>query len=281
MTTGALIFAHNNASVDYVKLAVFSAKRIIDRLKIPVSIVTDNANWLVHNYPEHPFDRVIETTIDSPGSKYFYDGSMSSKELEWKNLSRNRAYDLTPYDKTLVIDSDYIINSTVLATALQRDEVFQIYQHSVDLAGWRDCEYFRRINPYSIPFYWATVFVFEKNLVNRAFFDLVSHVKANYRYFRMLYSIDSTMFRNDFAFSIAIHIMNGKTNGEFATELPGTMTYIQDRDILVGMKDTNMQFLVEKKHYLGEYIAAKTSGIDVHVMNKMSLARVIDEINDV
>ena len=85
-----------------------------------------------------------------------------------------------------------------------------------------------------------------------------------------------TIFRNDFAFSIAIHIMNGKTNGEFAMPLPGTMTYVQDRDLLIEMKDTTMQFLVEKKDFLGEYLAAKTTGVDVHVMNKLSLSRVID-----
>jgi hypothetical protein len=70
--------------------------------------------------------------------------------------------------------------------------------------------------------------------------------------------------------------MNGKTNGEFATELPGTMSYIQDRDILASIEDTKLKMLVEKKDHLGEYLAVKTTGLDVHVMNKMSLTRVID-----
>jgi hypothetical protein len=54
------------------------------------------------------------------------------------------------------------------------------------------------------------------------------------------------------------------------------MTYIQDRDVLLNIVDDKMNFLVEKKDHLGEYIAAKTNGIDVHVMNKSSLIRVID-----
>ena len=70
--------------------------------------------------------------------------------------------------------------------------------------------------------------------------------------------------------------MNGKTNGNFATELPGTMTFTTDKDILVTAKDNKMSFLVEKKDYLGEYIAVKTTGLDVHVMNKFSLNRFID-----
>ena len=95
-------------------------------------------------------------------------------------------------------------------------------------------------------------------------------------YFRTLYSISSGTYRNDYAFSIAIHIMNGKTNGDFATELPGTMTYSTDTDLLVSIENNTLKFLIEKENYLGEYILAKTQGIDVHVMNKLSLCRCID-----
>lgn len=277
MSTGALIFAHNNSEVDYVKLATFAAQRVREYLGIPVSLVTDNVKWLLEHYPNHPFDQIIESPGESSTTKFFYDGSLTSKELEWKNLSRCRAYDLTPYDKTLVIDSDYIINSSILQVALERNDVFQVYQKSLDIASWRDQSAFEKINSYSIPFYWATVFIFEKNEVTCALFDLISYIKHNYRYFRILYNIDAVSFRNDFAFSIAIHIMNGKTNGEFVTELPGTMMYIRDRDILIGQSKNKMQLLVEKENHLGEYIAAKTEGLDLHVMNKMSLSRIIDE----
>jgi hypothetical protein len=276
MSTGALIFAHNNPGVDYIKLAVFAARRVKEHLDIPVSLITDDVAWLAQMHPDHPFDQVIKTDVGLATQKTFYDGSLSSKKFEWKNVTRNQAYDLTPYDKTLVLDSDYIISSDILKLALCKDEIFQIYKKSFDIAGWRDTRSFQRINAYSIPFYWATVFVFEKNAITQAFFDLVSYIKENWLYFRVLYSIETTTFRNDFAFSIAIHIMNGKTNGEFAVELPGTMTYIHDRDLLLNISKDKMNFLIEKKDHLGEYIAAKTTGIDVHVMNKSSLIRVID-----
>jgi hypothetical protein len=72
--------------------------------------------------------------------------------------------------------------------------------------------------------------------------------------------------------------MNNKTNGDFAIELPGTMTYITDRDMLVEIKDNAMQFLVQKERSISEYIPAKTTGIDVHVMNKLSLLRAIENV---
>jgi len=277
MSSGILIFAQNNSEVDYIKLAVFSAKQAQKYLNLPVSIVTDGRTWLESNYPTHPFDQIIEVDYTPiVQRRRFNDGSLSSKDLDWRNYARNQAYDLTPYDRTLVIDSDYIINSSVLAPAFQLDYGLQIYSSSMDLASWRSTTEFERINPYSIPFYWATAFIFEKNQSMQSFFDIVAYIKSNWNYFRVLYNIDTSLYRNDFAFSIAIHIMNGNTDGKFAIELPGSMIYTKDKDILVDMQDDVMHFLLEKKDYQGEYIVAKTQGLDVHVMNKFSLSRFID-----
>jgi hypothetical protein len=54
------------------------------------------------------------------------------------------------------------------------------------------------------------------------------------------------------------------------------MTYILDKDLLVDIADDKMKFLVEKEGYHGEYILVKTTGLDVHVMNKSSLLRVVE-----
>jgi len=277
MTTGALIFAQNTIGIDYVKLALFSAKQIKKHLGIPVSLATDSQAWLEF-YPEHTevFDKIIPIVGNTTQQKKFYDGTLAYQTAEWKNLTRNQAYDITPYSRTLVIDSDYIINSTTLIKALNNTYSFQIFRKSFDLAGWRDTSPFDRINQYSVPFYWGTVFIFEKTASTRSLFDLIEYIKLNWEFFRIIYKIDSPTFRNDFAFSIAIHIMNGMTEGDFAQELPGLMTYVLDRDILVKMKEDKIQFLVEKAHYPGEYTLVSTNSTDVHVMNKQSLSRFID-----
>jgi hypothetical protein len=277
MTTGAVIFALNNQEVDYIKLAIFAANKIKKYLNIPVSVIVDWDDYILSQYPNHGFDKIISIgKSEIVQSKKFNDGSFSSKVMDWKNYERCSIYNLTPYDRTLVIDSDYILNSAVLKPALTNDYEFQIYRKSIDLALDRDSKLFDRINSYSIPFYWATVFIFKKTPLMESFFNLIAYIKNNWNYFRTLYSIDSFTFRNDFAFSIAIHIMNGKTEGGFAIELPGNMIFTADKDLLISAKDNKMQFLVEKKNHLGEYIAVKTTGLDVHVMNKFSLSRFID-----
>ena len=278
MTTGAVIFAQNNDTVDYVKLAVFAASRIQKFLNIPVSIVTDSRGWLEQTYPNHGFDKIIDAEISNKYyRKKFHDGSLASKTTEWKNLSRTTIYDLTPYDKTLVIDSDYIINSDILKSALDNNQDLQLYSKSLDLSGWREGKEFQRINEFSIPFYWATTFIFKKNNVTESFFTLIKYIKENWDYYTALYNIESILYRNDYAFSIAIHIMNGNQEGYFAQELPGTMIYTTDKDLLVDIDGGKLKFLVEKQNHLGEYIAAATNGLDVHVMNKISLSRCLDE----
>ena len=68
-TVGAVIFAQNNSSIDYVKLAIFAATQIKNFLNIPVSVITDSADWMLKTYPKEStvFDQIIniENTLTS------------------------------------------------------------------------------------------------------------------------------------------------------------------------------------------------------------------------
>jgi hypothetical protein len=276
MTRGVLIFAQNNSEIDYAKISLYAAQRVEQYLNVPVSLVTDSKDWLLQSQPtaKNVFDRIITINSDTSQTKKFYDGTLSAKTLIWKNLSRSDCYELTPYDETLVIDSDYIISSNTLGNIWDNVNDFLIYQDSFDLAQWRDTRSFKYLNQTTIPFYWATAFYFKKSKANQAFFDIIKYIKDNWSYYRSLYNIDSTVFRNDFAFSIAIHMMGD----EFAKPLPGKMNYTLDRDVLLDIKDSALQFLVEKKNYSGEYIVTRTNNLDMHIMNKYSLTRCIEAL---
>jgi len=279
MTRGVLIFAQNNSDIDYVQIAIFSAKQVKKHLNVPVTLITENREYFFATYPEEVslFDSIIDVESEFSQKKQFNDGSLTSKMLHWKNFSRADCYNISPYDETIVIDADFIINSDVLSKAWDGSTDFAIYKTSYDLARWRDNKAFKYINQTSAPFYWATVFYFRKSETTSAFFTLVQHIRQNWQYYKSLYSIDNNTFRNDFAFSIAIHIFNGSVDGTFAKPLPGKLYYTMDKDILVSMKDNSMQFLVEKQQVHGDYTLLKTNNLDVHVMNKYSLARFINE----
>jgi hypothetical protein len=63
----------------------------------------------------------------------------------------------------------------------------------------------------------------------------------------------------------------------YVDQIPGKLYYTLDKDLLIDATDTAMTFLVEKERHNGEYTALKTKNIDVHVMNKYSIARYVNE----
>jgi len=277
-TKGVFLFAKNNGQLDYVKQAVFLAKRIKKYLNVPVSLATDSPIYLQETYGTDDFDKVINLDYTNNSNlRYFYDGAMSKKQGGFKNANRADVYDLSPYDETLLLDTDYIISNDLLSSVFESNADFMIYKKSSDISQARNEDEFEKIDDVSIDFYWATVVFFRKSETNKTFFDLVKHIEQEWHHYRRTYQVKSHLFRNDFAFSIAIHIMNGFQPGSFAEELPGTMFYTADRDILWEMNDDKMMFLVGKENYLGEYTAVQTKGLTVHVMNKFSLTRIIDK----
>lgn len=280
MNKGALLIARNNGDVDYVKQAVFLAKRIKKYLNIPTSIITDSVDYLERSFDSTVFDKIIPIPYeDSRNRRAYHDGTLFYKSAPFKNDARHLAYDLSPYNETLLLDTDYIISNDLLKNCFSSVHDFMLFKKSEDIAKVRDEREFERVSDYSIDFYWATVVFFRKTELNKTFFDLVDHIKENWKHYIRIYQLESPMFRNDFAFSIAIHIMNGFQQGDFAKELPGKHLYTIDKDILWKLKDDTMIFLVEKKNYLGEYTAIKTQGQSIHVMNKFSLERIIDQEN--
>ena len=58
-TKGAFLIARNNSQVDYVKQAVFLAKRIRKYLDIPTTVLTDSAEYIKSDFDDKVFDKII------------------------------------------------------------------------------------------------------------------------------------------------------------------------------------------------------------------------------
>lgn len=276
MTQGILLLAFNNEEIDYVELSIYCAQQIKKNLGKPVTLITDSKDWLIdHHKKQDLFDQVIDITDPLIQTKKFYDGTGKYKKSSWKNFRRADVYELSPYDETLVIDSDFIINSSFLNYCWDQKHDFLIYDKSNDLSGWRDSFEFEFINEFSVKFYWATVFFFRKTAEVKKFFKIVEHVRDNWNYYSTIYQCINKKFRNDFAFSIAIHMMNGFTNGDFSYNFANKLSYVLDRDFLIEHTDNKMKFLIQKKGDAEGYTLLSTNSLDVHVMNKRSLLRII------
>ena len=93
--------------------------------------------------------------------------------------------------------------------------------------------------------------------------------------FKTLYGITSYNFRNDHAFSIAVHMFNGFADSNLVKHLPvdflqHTLDYDELHDIT---SKGSLSFLLEKVREPGNFIPARTDGVNVHVMNKYSIVR--------
>jgi len=277
-TKGVLLIAKNNGTVDYAKQAIFSAKRIKQYLDVPVSVITDSTDYLLQIAGDDLFDFVIpiEYNPDVANMRHYFDGTLSNRQLSFKNNERAKAYHMSPYNETLLLDTDYIICSDLLANCFGAAYEIMAFKESEDLAGFRDTSEFIRTNDYGIDFWWATAIYFRKSPFNEVFFNLISFIEENWDHYRDVYQINTPLFRNDYALSIAIHIINGFNKGEFIAPLPGKHHYILDKDLLVSVKEDEMLLLVEQEHCLGQYTPITTKGQDIHVMNKFSLGRIIN-----
>ena len=274
MRKGVLLFANNNSQVDYIKQACYLAKKVKKHLKVPVSLVTSDRSRVTDFYPYEVFDRIIEKRSNNKFSKRYNDGALSHKKLEFNNDLRPLAYELTPYDTTLILDTDYIICNDLFKDVFDTTKDILFYIDSTDITLHRNFTEFKRISDTSIDFYWATCVVFKKTAFTKMFFELIEHIRQEWNHYANLYQLNTRIYRNDYSFSIAVDILKSDNIGL----MPGTMLYSTDKDVLFKIEDDKLKFLVEKKDRLGQYTAVYTHKQNVHVMNKFSLNRMIGEM---
>jgi hypothetical protein len=186
MTTGALIFAINNGATDYEAMARWSAHNIERHLGIPTHIITDRE--CIGNNTRHFTDL---------------------GHVVWHNASRVDAYDLTPWDRTLLVDADYVIATDQLAPLLEADQDFLAHRGAYAATGCNDFVGLNSFGEHCMPMWWATVMIFRRSNHAARIFDAMRMVRDNWVHYRRLYKIRQATYRNDHALSIALLICDG------------------------------------------------------------------------
>ena len=281
MSKGIIIFAQNNEYVDYASQACACAGyarknlSLVDEICLVTNTETlESKKDLINEY----FDNIIVTDAFQPENvRLFKDTIDNTEYASFKNMSRSEVYALSPYDETLVIDSDYFIMNNVLDQVWGSDNDVMINCKYRDVSE-RHKEHIEYLDNFSIPMYWATVFYFKKSDYAENLFTLVSHIKHNYKYYYYLYNCSGNLYRNDFAFSMALHILNGSV----AFDVPSLpIEYLNnsfDLDDIFRINSHNdiIMYCADAER-VAAHLLSRFTNTDLHVMNKKAIGRFIDD----
>ena len=289
MSRGILQFVHNNGTFDYNKLAIASLLHIKYYLKENVSLVTDESTFkqMQQNYSEHVdlYDQIIfdETPMENNSRLY------NEERITFKNFNRLLAYDLSPYDETIVVDVDYLVQSDALKLVWDSPEPLRINRESVSVNNltWTDDKFRgvgkQRISDTGIDFYWGTVFYFRKCDEMKAFFDHTKYVYDNWSFFQKVHFTHEPNIRVDHILSMSIHAFESNTlpipGNSFVAPLP------YDRLMDIHVKDKVLKVCANGaliiSHAAGVQSLTKVQGLDIHIMNKESIENHFDKFVEI
>jgi hypothetical protein len=273
MTQGILLFAHNNGHLNYGLMATWQAQRIKKFLGKPVSLVTDRGT--IKNLRDigiKVFDHFDQVLLSDASTKQ---QRMLNKEwVAFKNVDRVHAYELSPYDETLVIDTDILIQSDRLNTVWNNQEDLLVLKDSTDSLG-RKFDEFEFVKDQGIEFYWATECYFKKSETARVFFETCKNLKENYRWYSLLYGLPGKLLRNDYIWSIALHELGGIEGATWASRIPRTLMFSVDRDTVHAFTDNTVT--LGGKLLNGDYRVVQVDRQDVHIMNKFDLMTIVNK----
>jgi len=257
MSKGIVIFAYNGA-YDYVDMARTSAALAKRYLKLPVTLITDQAV----DYPE--FDTVIVQERTDPEQLKITDGELKP----WHNQNRTTAYSLTPYEQTLLIDADYFIMNSRLKNLFDINLDFACYNTANDITGIAELQ--GHVGNTSIPMQWATVIYFRRSELAESVFNFMEYIKQHYEFYSLMYNFRADKYRNDFALSIALQTLTGYNTGNFA-QIPGTLD-----SLLLGTDIVDINTQGEIVYTYPSIITrdlkfSKLKNTSIHILYKLSL----------
>lgn len=229
---GVVLFAYNTDTVNYKHIADQAARLISHVLALPVTIISDTVSH--NNY----------RTGYASGS-------------QWNNLDRYRAYELSPYDETVLLDSDYLVLDDSLLKIIDTTDDYRLMTHSQTPTETMNGD----MGMISLNYVWATAVVFKKTPKANLLFDLVGRIQRNYEYYRKLYNIREYNFRNDYAFAIADNIINGYTAS------PGISWTMLTVDKLIKKIEIKNNSLIIREDTTAHVIVRQ----NIHVIDKLYL----------
>jgi hypothetical protein len=268
MSKGVLLFAFNSPKYNYYEMAVSTAKRINHFLDLPVTIVTDNES--LPEQKTYTFDKVITTEADKTNKR---DWGL------WYNKGRYRAFNLSPYDDTILLDTDYMVNSNKLLQTFELPTDFCCHDTTSYLMHPEAGQETLSSNGFNT--LWATSITFKKTKRAEQIFNCLEMVQHNFHHYANIHGFISSTFRNDYGLTLATRIVNGHTVTK-EDVIPWNLLHISSKTPIY--KNSNDEFNTEytvmhdnwqRGKIRKEYITIKDT--DFHVMSKENFMELISE----
>lgn len=261
ISKGILAFAQGR---DFLRLAVLQLEQIRKFSDIEVAYIVDTK---AAGSPE--FNRLQELGCKT----VVFDSQVQCRNYdlgtEWRNLGREHAFELSPFDRTLLVDVDYILQSSAAIDLLEADLplVCGDWHHSFDQEFILDkpC-----IGRHGVPMLWATLFWFDKSPRSQQIFHKWQEALKFMKWKQEYYGFHSSLIRNDYALSIAVHELEQETQLEVARAaysqhaIPTWCTYeLVDSNIVVTSTTNDRPAQV-----------VNLNGVDFHALNKRNFLEI-------
>lgn len=258
ISKGILAFAQGNT---FLKLAVYQLiqLRLVDKDIGAAYVVSSDADKdLLAKLSAMGAEIVVADSLSQPRN---YDVSG-----EWKNLGRETAFELSPWDNTLLVDVDYVIQSKASLQLLdcKLPQVCGRWHHIFNQDFVLDSGVIGR---HGIPMLWATLVWFDKGPRSQELFVKWQEALKYMKWKQEHYGFYSSLVRNDYALSIAAHELGQETGHKVPVApysqhaIPPWCTYEQtDRGLMVSSTTVDRPAQV-----------VNLDGIDFHALNKTAL----------
>jgi hypothetical protein len=290
--SGILLIAYNNSKIDYAKIAAFAslaAKKSMANNHVTLMTDTFTLDYMKMSMsPEliaSSFDHIIVEQLDhETNTRTHHDSPWVEFTTQFSNKNKHTIFEKSPYRKTLMIDVDYFIGNNTLDIMFDTDVPLAMYKRAVSVANYDPRIWEQKLHPDGIDMWWSTVVYWNADSEEaKLFFGIWEHVKENYDYYKWLYKFPGSLYRTDYAASIAVHLLNGQIKSNFIDQLPGhVMRYSDQIDDIVQFKGINdVTFLCPDPDKPWETICSRIKNENVHIMNKAAIIRHHDRLLEV
>lgn len=248
MSKGYITIAQNNSTVDYLEqayalaLSLKATQSTINKLSVCVDAPT-----MALIKPKHKriFDKIIEMPWED-----------DSEDAEWKIHNKWKVYYCTPYDETVLLDSDMIFPTDVSYwwdTLSQRDfwATTKVYTYRGDIMT---SDVFRKtFTGNHLPNIYNAFMYFKKSDLSTEIFKMATIIYRNWQRFYHLYLPEAkpNHVSGDVVFALAIKILGYEhlTTRENIDSLP---TFVHMKGALQGVNNIANDWSNDIDSYLSQ-----------------------------